>query len=790
MTRRIFIGLLLALILPSLCTAEKANLGGLMGNPYENVHIPEELDKPEVYRTAREIQQSSEYTVMVYLCGSSLERAAAASRDLMEMVLAGFEESRLNVVVMAGGAQRWYLPQIDAGATEIYQVGNRGIKPLTADGEQRNMGDPGTLSMFLNYTYETFPSEHYALVMWDHGEGSLVGVCHDSNFRDDCLDTEELRTAFRNSPFAEKPLDWIGFDACLMGSAEIAKLLSPYARYMVASEESEPQSGWDYGFLKTLNAGEPPEKTGERIAKMYLEACRTFFPRVYETSQVTMACTNLSRIGEVDRALGDFIPTVAVNGETFAGLSGTRRSMVSFGRNEEDAQSDFDLIDLLSMVRSLADFGDAEKAQAVIDALKECVTVSESSRENCSGLTLYFPFYNKSMFSEKGGQYGDLDFNGEYAAFVREFGTRLTGVSAFALGTVGRTEAEDMQKDNRTIIHLPLTEQQLAETAGAEIIALRQAEDGGGWILAAVQPAEVSPYGSLAGEYVHTNLFVTDESGTPLYDIPLAYTERDDGLLSIPVTLTGTDGSRYDARLIAGRDPATGLVTEETVYLYDEAIGGYSSRLTAETADFAAVTYTAEEKEKTWYGEPGNSALRPFSEWKVLRTREYSWTPDGSCRLMFLRDRLDPAGLAAAFRITDICNTVFMSDPILLRNRAESASARTLEYDDNSWIALDKTGFGITGGTLFLRLRNITGEEMRVTVRATEMNGAPVEAETELWGNGPHDGLEPDEEQPVTLILPLEKGETIRELRLEILLADTEDREIGKAGVVTRQTGE
>ena len=789
MTRRMMIGLLLALILPSLCLAEKANLGGLMGNPYENVRIPEELDRPEVYRTAGEIQKSSEYTVMVYLCGSSLERAAAASRDLMEMVTAGFEESRLNVVVMAGGAQRWYLPQIDAGATEIYQVGNQGIRPLTADGEQRNMGKAETLSMFLNYTYDTFPSEHYALIMWDHGEGSLVGVCHDSNFRDDCLNTEELRGALRDSPFSANPLDWIGFDACLMGSAEIAKALSPYARYMVASEESEPQSGWDYSFLKTLNADEPPERTGERIAKLYMEACRTFFPRVYETSQVTMACTDLSRIEEIDRALGAFIPTVKVNGETFAALSGTRRGMVSFGRNEEDAQSDFDLIDLSSMIQNLSAYGDAEKAEAVLEALKECVAVSESSRENCSGLTLYFPFYNKTMFSERGELYDELDFNGEYAAFIREFGTRLAGGSVYALGTVGRTEMEGMQKDNRTIVQLPLSGEQLAETAAAEIIALQRSEDGEGWRLAAVQAAEISPYGSLAGEYVHTNLFVTDAGGTPLYDIPLAYTERDDGLLSIPVTLTGADGSRYDARLIAGRDPATGLVTEETVYLYDEAIGGYSSRLTAETADFAAVTYTAEERKKTWYGEAGNSALRPFSEWEILRTKEYSWTPDGNCRLTFIRDRLDPAGLAVAFRITDICNTVYMSDPIPIRNSADSDPAWLLDYDDNDWVTLDKAGFGITGGMLFLRLRNITGEEIRVTVRATEINGAPAEAETELWGNGPHDGLEPDEEQPVTLMLPLEKGETIRELHLEILLADTEDQEIGKAGVVIRLTG-
>lgn len=36
----------------------------------------------------------------------------------------------------------------------------------------------------------------------------------------------------------------IGFDACLMSSIEIASRLQGVARYMVASEEIEPEWGW------------------------------------------------------------------------------------------------------------------------------------------------------------------------------------------------------------------------------------------------------------------------------------------------------------------------------------------------------------------------------------------------------------------------------------------------------------------------------------------------------------------------------------------------------------------
>ena len=43
-----------------------------------------------------------------------------------------------------------------------------------------------------------------------------------------------------------RKIDIIGFDACFMSSFEVAHALRPYARYMLASEETEPNKGWDY----------------------------------------------------------------------------------------------------------------------------------------------------------------------------------------------------------------------------------------------------------------------------------------------------------------------------------------------------------------------------------------------------------------------------------------------------------------------------------------------------------------------------------------------------------------
>ena len=79
-------------------------------------------------------------------------------------------------------------------------------------------------------------------MFWDHGGGPNEGVCYDriseeKIHRMDTLTTPELESALNNSPFAKQKLDMIVFHACLMGSAEVATRIAPFARYMVASEE-------------------------------------------------------------------------------------------------------------------------------------------------------------------------------------------------------------------------------------------------------------------------------------------------------------------------------------------------------------------------------------------------------------------------------------------------------------------------------------------------------------------------------------------------------------------------
>ena len=88
--------------------------------------------------------------------------------------------------------------------------------------------------------------------------------------------------------------DFVGFDACLMCTVETAKMLSPYADYMIASEETEPSSGWFY--TEWLNAlAENPAMASEDLGRLIVD---DFVPEEEERSDYetyTLSLIDLSQ---------------------------------------------------------------------------------------------------------------------------------------------------------------------------------------------------------------------------------------------------------------------------------------------------------------------------------------------------------------------------------------------------------------------------------------------------------------------------------------------------------------
>ena len=179
------------------------------------------------------------WTVFVYMCGSDLEsRAGAASRDIEEMISSSANDN-VKFVIETGGSVKW---RNGASSKKLqrYEISN-GKAELVDETANASMGLDTTLSDFLDWGIKNYPAANMGLILWNHGGGSINGVCLDEQFSPDSLLLRELDAALYSVyDKMTEPFEFIGFDACLMSSVEAASLLSTHSNYMIASEETEP----------------------------------------------------------------------------------------------------------------------------------------------------------------------------------------------------------------------------------------------------------------------------------------------------------------------------------------------------------------------------------------------------------------------------------------------------------------------------------------------------------------------------------------------------------------------
>lgn len=206
---------------------------------------------PVLMMTGAQAKEEAVRTVMVYMVGSDLEeRFSAASRDLKEMVQSGADLERINVVFALGGCRGWTIVPLYDGEMRVGALKNGGQVDWLDGAQRRDMAQSETLRYFIDTAMTACPAEHYDLILWDHG-GGLYGFGRDS-VSGNIMSVRDVAAALENCGVDR--FEAIVFDACLMGSVEVAAMLSPYCDYYAASEETMPSTGLDYGFLGSETA--------------------------------------------------------------------------------------------------------------------------------------------------------------------------------------------------------------------------------------------------------------------------------------------------------------------------------------------------------------------------------------------------------------------------------------------------------------------------------------------------------------------------------------------------------
>ena len=237
-------------------------------------------------------QAGDAWTIMLYLCGSNLESDyGAASEDIEEVLAVNNQPEDINFLFQTGGTTRWYNSQISANKLCRFHADNHNLV-LDEKIAQNNMGSASTLASYINWGMENYPADKYGVILWNHG-GALDGVCFDDNYYGDGLTASEVSSAMERV-FAKNgntKLEFIGYDACIMGCQDIAEFNANYFNYMVSSEETENGDGWDYeGWVDDLYA----HKSTEDV----LKACCTTFVSQYGSYQndQTLSVLDLSKM--------------------------------------------------------------------------------------------------------------------------------------------------------------------------------------------------------------------------------------------------------------------------------------------------------------------------------------------------------------------------------------------------------------------------------------------------------------------------------------------------------------
>ncbi len=428
------------------------------------------------------------YTLMVYMIGSDLEsRYASATSDIEEMEAAGVDYTKNNVLIYAGGSRRW---------NNDIPAGNNSILDLSLDKDHRivastaisaNMAAPETLSDFINFARENYPAEHYGIIFWDHGAGPLWGYGSDELFDHDTLSLEEMAKAMEMTAFDHRnKLDFVGFDACLMGSLETMTIWSEYADYYIGSEELEPGAGWNYDFLSILNETDDTKIIVQKIVERYgayYEAAKT------KTSDpdVTLACANLSKAAQVQTALASLSEEMAgdLSQGAYAQLWRDRAEAKSFGlvENSKGETFAYDLMDLGDFAEVISESYPKQSRQ-IKEAVEALIIAQYSNIAGTSGVAIYYPYGNKAQFNEMSSAYNALDINGQYSDFLMQF-------TQTWLRSAGRDWKIPQAQIGEDEISLQLPEEMMAHTTGVYYYVIEDMGEGSYYPI--VMRAKVTP---------------------------------------------------------------------------------------------------------------------------------------------------------------------------------------------------------------------------------------------------------------------------------------------------------
>jgi len=354
---------------------------------------------PSVARGPVPLATPANWTMLVYMVADN-DLEPFGIEDLNEMEAAP-DHPDVRVAVQVDRSSRYDTSNGDWSTTRRYEVRHDSDSATVgslflADLGEQNMGDPQTLADFLVWGADTYPADHYLVVVWDHGYGWSGGIGNDLG-NGDHLSIAELSSALAvGADHLGRPFDIVAFDACLMQQVEVLYEIAWVADFFVGAQDLEPATGWPYEEMVAalgLGAGSAPRSVAADLSSAYIGFYGTqgdsMMSAVDAAALRTVLSAALNRLASELSALVEDPATMGDNSVERA---------IWNARDQSPAMFITDYIDLGEFARRLeADARLPAAARSAASALHSAInaTVFAEShsvyRPGLTGITTYLP---------------------------------------------------------------------------------------------------------------------------------------------------------------------------------------------------------------------------------------------------------------------------------------------------------------------------------------------------------------------------------------------------------------
>lgn len=391
-------------------SAQDPSFDGLMSNLPRPVATPV-ASGPAPVGAAQAAAPAAEreWLVLVFINGvNDLGILGFANKDINEMETVGSSD-RMAVVVEYGilgiddefgrnlqfprGAKTIYVTR-DANPSQI-------SSPVIYSSNDADMGSEANLVRFVKRGIRKFPAKKTAVILWNHGSGTL-GISYDDVSKN-YMEIDKLGAALAQIKQAlGRKIDVFATDACLMQMAGVAFEFRNSAAVVVGSEETIPGRGYPYDTILNQLAGNPG-MDAEGLGRAMVDNYGASY-----TNDATLSAIRTSALPGFVGALNNWVLAVKADRKAFTDAADTALVNATSRFTNKESKDLFDYTERveagLPASQPVKDAGAALRGYISTDLVIRNAALPRNRKAytRAKGLAIYIPAtqYNSSNYEK------------------------------------------------------------------------------------------------------------------------------------------------------------------------------------------------------------------------------------------------------------------------------------------------------------------------------------------------------------------------------------------------------